>query len=363
MGQADNRPAVRGRPIEPTDESDDDANLISSPKKVKKCVHVSVVRQRGDRRTERERGREGGFLWLQSKMSLKRKPDSDDEDSEVVADDFFPSPRSTAVQVVFVEDPPIALDVGTFLQSSSSQAAPKKKRKMKMKPGGMENGEGDGSSDAGERPKKVRRKSKRGPCDETCPENCRKQHRVPADVEDSAGAAAADVGNDKKSKAAPKRLNTKACNHENCGRNARSTSIFCFTHGGGKRCAHPEGCEKSARGKSEFCSFHGGGRRCTHPLCTRIAQGKTDLCSAHGGGKRCQVNGCPTGARVPSVFCSTHGGGRRCSVDGCNKGARDLSGRCALHLHLKQGGGEGDDEGQAAEPTQPSDQPSASQPY
>lgn len=48
------------------------------------------------------------------------------------------------------------------------------------------------------------------------------------------------------------------CQYLNCTTNARTPTLFCKKHGGGKRCQFPL-CEKSAREPTIFCTGHNRG--------------------------------------------------------------------------------------------------------
>lgn len=127
-----------------------------------------------------------------------------------------------------------------------------------------------------------------------------------------------------------RRVSVKLCNVEGCSKLARSTTMFCAAHGGGRRCLTP-GCTKAARGATSYCIAHGGGRRCKHPLCSKSAQGSTYFCIAHGGGRRCKNPDCSKSARGPAGFCKAHGGGRKCDHEGCTKSAAEGASFCRPH--------------------------------
>jgi hypothetical protein len=134
-------------------------------------------------------------------------------------------------------------------------------------------------------------------------------------------------------KAKRKRLR-RECQFDGCGKAARGSTLFCISHGGGKRCQYPEGCDKSAQGSTLFCNAHGGGKRCQYPEdCDKGAQGSTLFCKAHGGGKRCQYpEGCGKGAQDSTLFCKAHGGGKRCQYpEGCVKSAIGATLFCKAH--------------------------------
>jgi hypothetical protein len=127
-----------------------------------------------------------------------------------------------------------------------------------------------------------------------------------------------------------RRVSVKLCNIEGCTKLARSTTLFCAAHGGGRRCMTPN-CSKAARGSTSFCIAHGGGRRCRAPLCTKSAQGSTYFCIGHGGGRRCKNPSCTKSARGPAGFCKSHGGGKKCAHPQCSKSAADGTLHCRPH--------------------------------
>lgn len=127
-----------------------------------------------------------------------------------------------------------------------------------------------------------------------------------------------------------RRVTVKLCHVDGCSKLARSTTLYCAAHGGGRRCMTP-GCTKAARGATNFCIAHGGGRRCRHPTCAKSAQGSTHFCIAHGGGRRCRNPNCTKSARGPAGFCKAHGGGKKCEHPSCSKSAAENSSFCRPH--------------------------------
>jgi len=123
----------------------------------------------------------------------------------------------------------------------------------------------------------------------------------------------------------------RRCKFLGCTKGARGAN-FCSSHGGGKRCQKP-GCSKGALGRTSFCNSHGGGVRCVFSGCTKSARGKTKLCSYHGGGPRCQFPDCKLAAVGKLPLCIGHGGGSRCAQDGCNKSVPSKDALCRLHQH------------------------------
>ena len=76
----------------------------------------------------------------------------------------------------------------------------------------------------------------------------------------------------------------KRCRHLDCNKGAQCSTLFCFSHGGGKRCLYPGGCDNGASlsVNNSFCRAHGGGRRCKYNLgCTKHIF-KDGMCKQHG---------------------------------------------------------------------------------
>jgi hypothetical protein len=125
------------------------------------------------------------------------------------------------------------------------------------------------------------------------------------------------------------------CKHEGCSRQARDSTQFCISHGGGWRCQR-EGCTTAAQGK-KFCSGHGGGPRCQHPNCSKGAQQASGLCVQHGGGRRCQTQGC-TKSSAGGGHCKVRPlqgceGQQGCIVDGASAAVRQPPGSRLSLLH------------------------------
>ncbi|KAF4673141.1 hypothetical protein FOL47_010987 [Perkinsus chesapeaki] len=100
------------------------------------------------------------------------------------------------------------------------------------------------------------------------------------------------------------------CTVPNCTKYRQGGTLFCISHGGGRRCQHP-GCLKSVYGTltSRFCCAHGGGPRCQVPGCNKGSRGKkTGLCFKHGGGlaQRCRAQGCRRARLRRKLFCGEH---------------------------------------------------------
>lgn len=67
-------------------------------------------------------------------------------------------------------------------------------------------------------------------------------------------------------------------------------------------CQFPD-CRRGAQGSTLYCKSHGDGKRCVFEGCGKGAEGSTPLCKAHGGGKRCVYEG---GGEAGSCGCA-HG--------------------------------------------------------
>ena len=122
---------------------------------------------------------------------------------------------------------------------------------------------------------------------------------------------------------------SRRCQHENCTRCAQGSTLYCISHGGGRRCTFLH-CTKGARDRF-FCSKHGGGKRCTTIGCSKSAVGGSSSCTQHGGGNRCKFNGCQKSSQSSTNFCVRHGGGVLCRVPNCARVSRGKSPYCASH--------------------------------
>mmetsp|Transcript_6095 Transcript_6095/g.7344 ORF Transcript_6095/g.7344 Transcript_6095/m.7344 type:complete len:451 (-) Transcript_6095:77-1429(-) len=127
-----------------------------------------------------------------------------------------------------------------------------------------------------------------------------------------------------------KRRQRRLCEETECNKFAQGGTLYCISHGGGRRC-HIKGCSRSAHGTTSFCISHGGGIQCEVAGCQKSIQGNTKRCKGHGGGKRCRYRNCDKAAQDSTEYCKGHGGGRRCNFPMCVKSARGKTGFCVAH--------------------------------